>query len=228
MSKITLKKPKSNDMCPVGFHVVRGHRRTCHSGTRTWVDAHNAKNPKAGKTAYLKENIHYLYWNADLDDYEDLKAIKGFPAHHEIDAAILFWLDHWESQGLKFPDDLDPLVIKAMMAIESSFNPNTTSRRSTAAGLMQVTGTARRNLGGSKDKHGYRFIRNELVTVEQIDLKDPLVNVAAATRWLSAKFSAIPSGNVKNTFNMLKAYNDWSDDGAAYAEKVLQLYKKSR
>lgn len=41
---ITLSKPPKDEMCPPGNHIVRGHERICHSGTRTWVDTHTIKN----------------------------------------------------------------------------------------------------------------------------------------------------------------------------------------
>ena len=227
MSRIIIKQPEKYEMCPVGYHVVRGHQRICGSGTRTWVDAHNAKNPKRTKSALLAENIHYLYWNAELEDYDDLKAIKGFPAHHEIDVAIQFWIDHWKAQGLKFPSDFDPLVVKAIIAIESSFNPSAASRISTATGLMQVTNTTRRELSGQKRK-AYRLVKDQIVSVSQVDLKDPVINIAAGTRWLAAKVLQIPGGNKLNTHNLIKAYNQWNEEGEAYAKKVLDLYEQSK
>lgn len=224
--KISIKAPKPDEMCPVGFHIVRGHNRTCHSGTKTWVDAHNAKNPARGKLVYLSENLSYLYWNADLKKYHDLKAIKGFPAHHELDALIQFWLDYWRLQGLKYPDDLDPLVVKAMVAYESSFNPSATSNQSTATGLIQMTNTARLDLSGRK-LNGGQYIKDQAVSITQADLKDPLINIAAAMRWLAAKYGSIPSRQEKTTFNLLQAYNS-QKEGTKYAEKIMQLYQQSK
>lgn len=60
-SKIKIVRPDKKNMCPVGYHVVRGHYRTCKSGTVTWVDAHIRKN-RGKKSMYLSENVLYLYW----------------------------------------------------------------------------------------------------------------------------------------------------------------------
>lgn len=222
-----MRKPKLEEMCPVGYHVVRGHQRLCNSGTLTWVDAHNARNIKRTLKVHLVENIHFLYWNAKLDGYANLKTIKGFPAHHEIDIAIQFWIDYWKEQGLKFPHDFDPLIVKALIAIESRFDPRASARTSTATGLMQVTNTTRRDLSGQK-RNGYRLIKDQIVSVNLVDLKDPLINIAVGTRWLAAKVTQIPRGNTLNTFSLLKAYNQWNSEGDAYAKKVLDLYEQSK
>ena len=227
VAKITLTKPNEDEMCAVGFHVVRGHERICHSGTRTWVDAHLAKNPGGNKSMHLKENLFYLYWRRKITPSVPINSIKGFPAHHEVDALIQFWIAYWQDQGLKFPDGFDPLIVKVIMAVESSFNVMAASKQSTAVGLMQVTGTARIDLSGRK-RDGFRYIRNQLISVSHTDLQDPLINIAVAIRWLAVKFAAIPKGNDRTVFNMLKAYNDWGPAGEAYAKRVLQLYERSK
>lgn len=136
-----LIKPSPDDMCPPGYHVVRGHERICESGTATWVDAHVRKNRGKIRPGLLKENIHFLFWNSP-EKYNDLEEIKGFQGlGSEFDQLIQFWLDYWIEQGIEFPKDLEPLMIKAMIAVESTFDPRKVTRvkGSTAAGLMQVT-----------------------------------------------------------------------------------------
>ena len=61
--KIQIKRPRKTEICPVGYHVVRGHHRICKSGIVTWVDTHLRKN-RGRKTMYLSENLLYLYWNS--------------------------------------------------------------------------------------------------------------------------------------------------------------------
>jgi len=75
---ITLSKPSADEMCPPGYHVVRGHKRTCHSGTRTWVDNHIRKNRGSIPKILLRENIHYLYWRSK-GYYENFGEMSGFP-----------------------------------------------------------------------------------------------------------------------------------------------------
>src|SRR3989344_9222277 len=96
-----LRKPKSSEMCPPGYHVVHGHERVRHSGTVTWVDAHVRRNRGKIKPGLLIENTHYLFWNSKKK-YPSLKSIDDYPRRDEYDSLIQFWLEYWKSQGIKF------------------------------------------------------------------------------------------------------------------------------
>ena len=215
-------------MCPPGYHIVHGHERICHSGTRTWVDSHLRKN--RGKLGmFRKENVLHIYWSSKKK-YPKLKLIKGFKQDDgSLDNAIQFWLDYWKQQGLDFPK-VDPLLIKSLIAIESSFNlkadPN--DENSSAYGLMQVTDQTRRLLGGQPDRDGYREVRSDYLTFSRQDIEDPVVNIAAGTRWLFYKYSKIPKKAEKNIFNTIKNYHSWDKDGENYAKSVQELYEKSK
>lgn len=132
-------------------------------------------------------------------------------------------------QGLKFPDS-DSLIIKALIAIESGFNPLAKSKvkGSSAFGLMQLTGQARRILSGSPNEDGLIELRPPFVRVSQDDFADPVINVAAGTRWLFQKYSKIPSQADKNIINAIKNYHSWDKSGEDYAKKVEDLFKKSK
>ena len=122
MAQIIISRPKESEMCPVGYHVVKGHWRHCASGTKTWVDAHIRENEGSkGKQMYLSENLFFLYWKHS-QKYPSINAIKGFPSHHNIDPVIHFWLNYWKKQEVTFPRKLTPLHIKAMIAAESSLS----------------------------------------------------------------------------------------------------------
>lgn len=224
-----LKKPNPSEMCPPGYRVVRGHERVCHSGTVTWVDAHFRKNRNRIKPGLLIENIHYLFWNAK-DKYSSLKQIPDYPQGDQYDDLIQFWLNYWKSQGLKFPDDLDPLMVKALISVESGFNPNAKSKdpKSTASGLMQVTDQMVRVLGGFPNKTGYIEVHKNLIHIKYEDKLDPNVNTALGIRLLGHKYSQIPKENPKNARNMLKMYHQWNKHGEKYADEVLSRYRKAR
>ena len=225
----TLKKPKPSEMCPPGSHVVRGHKRVCHSGTVTWVDAHIRKNRGKIKPGLLIENIHFLFWNSKKK-YKSLWEIADYEGKSQYDALIQFWLDYWKSHGVKFPDDLVPLVIKALISKESSFNPKAESKdpKSTASGLMQVTNQMLRVLGGMPNRTGYIEARKNLIHIKYEDKLDPNVNVALGIRLLGHKYAQIPKGNVKNARNTLKMYHQWNKKGEAYADEVLSRYRRAR
>ncbi|MBX3022233.1 MAG: transglycosylase SLT domain-containing protein [Bdellovibrionales bacterium] len=227
-NSIKLSKPPASEMCPPGYHVVRGHERTCHSGTRTWVDAHIRRNRGSNPQILLIENIHHLYW-ASNTKYGRIGKIHGFPENAELDTVIQFWLDYWKEQGLKFPTGLDPLLVKTIIAIESSFKPKeiTKIKGSSATGLMQITNETRGVLSG-RPRKGYRELKSNYFELSQTDVQDPIVAVAAGTRWLAHKYSMIPKRAEKTLHNTIKNYHSWDNQGEAYAKSVEELYQKSK
>lgn len=222
---IKIEKPDNSKMCDLGYHVVNGHYRVCQSGTKTWVDTHLRKN-RGKKVMYLEENLLFLYWN-NKNNYEKINAVKGFPPYHELDPVIQFWLDYWKEQGIKFPEGLTPLHIKVLIAIESSFSVTARPKTTSAVGLMQILKGARNALNGTlyiksnevKDYHIY---------VTEVQLEDPIVNIAVGTRWLAHKFYLMRNHKDKSLKKTLKFYHSNDDAGEKYAEKILKLYEQSK
>ena len=89
---------------------------------------------------------------------------------------------------------LIPLLIKALIATESSFRPGVRTKdpRSTAAGLMQITGSTLRTLKGNPDRTGYIEVRNYPIDLEEDEHLDPLVNIATGIPWLGHKIERLP------------------------------------
>lgn len=226
-----LKRPPKSEMCPPGYHVVRGHARVCESGTTTWVDAHIRKNRGKIRPGLLKENIYYLFWNSNKS-YDSLPTVTGFGSSGaEFDKAIQFWLDYWKSVGIPFPSKLDPLLVKCIIALESSFNPKakTKSKNSTASGLMQVTDQSMRIMAGFPNKNKWIEIKNNLIHLNNVDEKlDALISIALGTRWLGHKFSQIPKSRNKDLRSMVVGYHSFDAQGELYADNVFKLYEKSR
>lgn len=144
---LNIMKPPRSRMCPLGYHIVKGHQRVCASGTKTWVDTHVRKN-RGKHIIYLPENLLYLYWNNN-QAFKKLNPIFGYAGYHEIDSIIQFWLDYWKSIFSQLPE-IDPLLIKTLIAKESSFNPLADPKvsHSSAFGLMQIVDSARLALSG--------------------------------------------------------------------------------
>jgi hypothetical protein len=204
-------------MAPPGSHVVKRHARVTNDGITYYVKAHIRKN-RGKKIVLLPENILYLYWHGD-QDYPRIGAIKRYAEFPELDSVIYFWLNYWKEAGLPFPKDLDPLVIKTMIAVESSFKlkADPKMKQSSAYGLMQIT---------DKTRADVKNLRDEVIDLERSDLEDPVISIAMGIRWISYKFTCIPKKSKKNLFNTLRAYNDWHE-GIPYAEKILALYRNS-
>ena len=224
--EIDYSNPSDGISCAPGYHPVREHQRTCKSGKVTIVHEHMAKNPAHTEHShYLRSNLYYLFQNGK-GNYKPIGKICGFDEYEEVDPLIRFWLNYWESRGLSFPTDMEPKHVKALIAHESSFNPKAKakSKRSKATGLMQVLNSTRSHLSGRADSSGWVEVKDEQIRITQDDLLDPLINVAAGTRWLAYKTSKIPKGKDKIIYNLLKNYNQWNAEGDKYAKKVLELY----
>ncbi|OFZ11085.1 MAG: hypothetical protein A2Z20_04135 [Bdellovibrionales bacterium RBG_16_40_8] len=57
---------------------------------------------------------------------------------------------------------------------------------------MQVTDETRRILSGRPNKKGYRELKSNYLEISKSDIQDPIVAIAAGTRWLAHKYSIIP------------------------------------
>ena len=209
--------------------MVPAHKRVCQSGTVAWVHAHIRKNRGRISAGLLKENIHYLFWNSKKK-YSALNPIDGYGNKGaDYDELIQFWLEYWKSEGIEFPEKLDPLLIKTLIAVESTFDPKAKSKvkGSTASGLMQVTDQMVRVLAGFPNKDDYIEQRKSLIHVKYADKLDPVVNIALGIRLLGHKYSKIPKKNEKNLYNTVKNYHSWDKGGEVYAKEVFSKYENS-
>lgn len=97
----------------------------------------------------------------------------GFSQGNKFDTLIRGWTKYW-NEVLKPTNELDPNLVKAIIATESSFrarNENPGNRRiGKARGLMQVTEETWRIL---KDEQGELYLANQ--------------NICAGIRWLFRK-----------------------------------------
>ena len=221
-----LKRPPTLKMAPPGSHVVKKQARISKNGIKYFVKAHLRKN-RGKKVLLLPENLLYLYWHGDRE-YPALGIVKGYGEFPELDSVIQFWLNFWKDEGLKFPDDLDPFLIKVIIAIESRFRPTVRTKipGSSATGLMQITNQTREGLNG-KSKKSQHALRDSFLDLDMVGLTDPVINIAAGIRWLNYKYMNPRRKFPKNLFNMLRGYYDWHNGGEAYAHKVLNLYTAS-
>ena len=216
-------------MCPLGYHVVKGHYRICKNETKTWVDTQNRRNRSSKKTLYLSENLLFLFWNSK-NKYPKIKGVKGFSPHHELDAIIQFWFNYWKKQGLKFHSKLTPLHIKFLIAVESSFRSEVKAKTSTASGLMQLLAPTLQRLKGIK-ANNYREVYDHYVSLKKNERSDPVLNIAAGTRWLSHKYEQllkIKKIKNKSLKSSIKYYHSWTPAGDEYAEKILKLFDESK
>ena len=193
------------------------------------MNAHVRKNRSKIRAGLLFENIQYLFWNSNTK-YPSLNQIPKYPQGDRYDHLIQFWLDYWKAQGLAFPNDLDPLLVKALISVESGFNPKaeSTDPKSSATGLMQVTDQSLRVLGGFPNNEKWIEVREHLIHVSKKDKLDPVVSVALGTRLLAHKYSQIPKSYPRNSRGLLIGYHSFNKAGEDYAEKVLSRYEAAK
>jgi len=115
---------------------------------------------------------------------------------------IAVWVDYF-SKKLQLKSPLDPDMIKALIASESSFNPSAVNANAT--GLTQITTDTLKilhDLAGEANDFVFKDIRKK-------DLKDPNISIALGVRWLAYK----------------KQYAEKILQRPATSDEVIQLYK---
>lgn len=217
--------------CKPGYHHVNKHLRISKNGTRHIVEEHCRKNSKSKEKFLYKSNLDYIYEKfKNRYKYKNLKRIKGYSQDKgQYDEVVQFWLKFWKDEGL-IKEDIDPLLVKAIIAIESGFREEVVTKipNSSATGLMQLLVTTMRILAQKLGKE----IRRSNIDISQEEAKDSNANIAAGTRWLIYKITSSPLKNKSSKrdrmYGGVKYYHSWDDAGEKYADKVFKVYDESK
>ncbi len=133
--------------------------------------------------------------------YPKAKKLK-IPNEDKYSDLIAIWVDYFNKK-FKFKELIDPDMIKALIASESTFNPSAVNKEAT--GLTQITTDTLKilqNIEGEAKDFVFKGIRKK-------DLKDPIVSVALGTRWMAYK----------------KSYADRVLKRPATSDELIQVYK---
>lgn len=176
-------------VCPLGQHWVRTHPMRIPPGQKnpsgtTIRDGHCANNPSRKDQLYRDE--------IQLITQKHFWRLKGLPTPNKLkydngndfDPLIRGWVRYW-NEVLKPKEPLDPDIVKALIATESGFNPNSWNKRKgprAAYGLMQVLKPTISYL-----KEESNELKDHFITLDQNDLNDPNLNICAGVRWLFRK-----------------------------------------
>jgi hypothetical protein len=178
-------------LCPAGEHSVVTHplhvppSQTSPEGKITTRHFHCAKNPSG------KDELHPLEMGqissqhfSNLNDKPCPMGFKFGDKGNQYDDLIAGWTQYWN--GVLKPDvPLDPNLVKALIASESSFRATKLANPkdpNSARGLMQVTNDTRKILGNAKGE-----VKDHLIIVTRDDLNDPNTNICSGIRWLFHK-----------------------------------------
>ncbi len=134
------------------------------------------------------------------------KGLSKYSQSKKFDNLIQGWTKYW-NEVLKPKVPLDPHLVKALIATESSFKTRTKvkagKRAGFARGLLQVTDWTVEILADEKGE-----LRDNLVNVNQKDMTDPNLNIAAGIRWLFRK-QETASAKLKKSADWIWAAADY-------------------
>ena len=113
-----------------------------------------------------------------------------------------------------------------MIAIESSFKPNAKAfagkRAGYARGVMQVTDQTLKYLAGHRKE-----LRNQHIILEQADMNDPILNIAAGTRWLFRKKEIADARSKESTWlETVMLYKGYRSLNHKQVNKFIKLYER--
>ena len=187
----------------------------------TAVKGHCRKN-NSGKEILTVHEINEMFTrNKDKVTKLPNKSNLGPKNENRYDVLIGLWTEFWnETFQVNIP--LDSNWVKALMATESTFDPNCINKKiraNVARGLLQIT---RKTYKIAIDPKGE--LKDVLFRVDEKDLFNPDVNVALATRWIFRKREILKSKIGKDpTWEEVmweyKGIYDQTDDPQAIEEK---------
>lgn len=190
-------------VCPIGKHYVRTHSehippsKIHPEGEIITRHGHCAKNPPH------KNSKNRDIPTKDLLSFEELQIIANnhfsdltgppkpnaleFERGNEFDSLIRGWVCYWNTV-FNAKDPLDPNLVKALIAGESSFRPSITQSTKngtgTARGLMQLTDDTISRINSHEVE-----LRDHFICLSLDEVMDPTANICAGVRWLFMKYA---------------------------------------
>ena len=172
-------------ICPIGQYWVSRHDRPYPSGISD-VDGH-CRSFRHGKDVLLFDEIKQIESTKIFQSAPRPSVFKNNTKWGEdFDGKIAGWVAYWNDLlGLR-DDPIDPNVIKALVASESSFDPLATPKgvpkSRQARGLIQIMPETRRILGNPTGE-----LKDHLLLIKPDELFDPSISISAGIRWLARK-----------------------------------------
>ncbi len=213
-------------VCPYSEHWVRQHplrippSDTYPEGHTVTRREHCARNP-SGKDQLYPEEMNEVASQHFLDLKKKpcpLPLIFGAQGS-KYDDLIAGWTQYW-NEVLKPDLQLDPNLVKALIASESGFDPELLANKknsNSARGLMQITNDTRKILGNDEGE-----LKDHYITVTKEDLNDPGVNICSGIRWLFQKRNLASKGLKKQVswIDAVWEYKGISTTSKQKAEKI--------
>jgi len=222
-------------LCPYGEHWVSTHpmhvppSKTHPAGSITTRHQHCARNPSGKDQLYPDEIQEIARQHFSSLKNRPCSINSNFGAKEsEYDNLIAGWVQYW-NDILKPDEILDPNLVKALIASESSFDPTKLANRknsNSARGLTQITNETRKLLnGGNGGKGG---LKDHLITATKADLNDPNVNICSGVRWLFEK-KRLASSHLKKAASWTDTVWEYKGTRVAFKkdlEKIKRIFNK--
>jgi hypothetical protein len=207
-------------VCPYGEHWVRTHplhvppSNTFPNGHVTTRREHCARNPSGKDQLYPDEILEITKQHFSKVQNKPCPLPLGFgDAGTMYDDLIGGWVQYW-NDVLKPDVPLEPNLVKALIASESSFRANLLANprnSNSARGLMQILNGSRKILADEKGE-----LKDHFITVAKDELNDPSVNICAGIRWLFQK-RKLASSRLNKSATWIETI--WEYKGTSLASK---------
>ncbi len=221
-------------LCPEGEHWVRAHplhvppSKKHPAGSVTIRHVHCANNPTGKDQLYPDEIQEIAKQNFSKVKNKPCPLTLPFPNGSKYDDLIAGWTQYW-NDVFGPSESLDPNLIKALIASESSFNPTLLANKrdsNSARGLMQITNKTRKILENELGE-----LKDHYLTITKNDLNDPNINISAGIRWLFQKklLASNRLGRPATCEEAVAEYKGVLKDfvaGKTQAKKLMDRFKK--
>lgn len=207
-------------LCPIGKHWVKSHPMRTPGGGVTTRDGH-CRTSARGLDILTLDEIE----NIASHEFSKLKKsvcsapLEFIASGDDFDSLIQGWTQYWNDIFVSVAPPLDPNLVKALIASESSFKAGIVHRKTKAVGLMQIMPMTQKILTGE-----IKELKNHFVSVSLSELISPNANIAAGIRWLFQKRYLMK--NVKSWEEVVikyKGYKGFQDNGM---KRFLKLYNE--
>ncbi len=221
-------------LCPLGEHWRRTHPLHVKPSIKnpdgiTTRHGHCVKNPTRKDQLYKDE----------IDEIAEahFRKLTGAPVNDNLDydngnsfdAIIRGWTRYW-NDVFKPKEKLDPNLIKALIATESSFikkqDTKVPGRKIKARGLMQITDETLKILTDEKGE-----LKDHFITLNRDDLDEPNSNICAGIRWLFTK-KELASWRLKRDATWEEAVEEYKGvlaqrlSGKPYNKNIMPNFRK--
>ena len=178
-------------LCPLGKyyrgkHQQRSYVRKNGVSVRSSVHPNECVTNKTGKDQLYIEEIHEIANRhfGTLKNLPNSGILTQYQNESNFDSIIAGWTQYW-NEVLKPSIQLDPNLVKALIATESGFNPESTNNKKglkRARGLMQVTDESLKLLSFRSKE-----LKDHFVNLKEDDMLDPNLAICAGVRWIFRK-----------------------------------------